>query len=194
MLIDHKHKLVFIHITKNGGTSILHGLKCERDGWHKFISEVTVPKGYETVAIIRDVVDRFISGYAFSKMKRNMYHQANTTSQNLDYDLVNSYDIDVLISKEYEAFKQKSTLFKGRSFEPQYPYVEIDGRIVVNHLFRFDNWPEKVNELLIEKGFDPVSFPLINISPNKPSISEFCKKLLRNIYSRDNILYTQHSK
>ena len=74
MPVDHKRKLIFVHIPKNAGTSIEK--HCEMDdtghkNWKYYYSKyVTEWNEYTSFAVIRDPIDRFISCYRYARMKK----------------------------------------------------------------------------------------------------------------------------
>ena len=67
MPVDHKRKLIFIHIPKNAGTSIEKYCDMNDTGHHNwkyyFSKYLSDWNEYTSFAVIRDPIDRFISCY-----------------------------------------------------------------------------------------------------------------------------------
>ena len=83
MTICHERNLIFVHIPKNAGTSIIKAMATEvenifmdatieeykehyKDYWDK----------YKKFTVIRDPIDRFISAYKFARMKESGWFSA----------------------------------------------------------------------------------------------------------------------
>ena len=80
MTICHKRKLIFIHIPKNAGTSIIKAM-CPRPEREEVVFDKTIEEykeyygeywdEYKKFTVIRDPIDRFISAYKYARMKES---------------------------------------------------------------------------------------------------------------------------
>ena len=101
MIID-KHKIIFVHIPKNAGTSVknLFSKKLERPFQNKTINEIKKenPKAYNSYrkfTVVRNPYDRVISWYAY----QNRYRlDKNLVGYN---DLINTYQYMMLKNMIY---------------------------------------------------------------------------------------------
>lgn len=78
MAVSHQDKLIFVHVPKNGGTSIIEGLGLGEHGHHAAFSariqSLKSSLGYRTFSVCRNPYDRFISTYRFYKASKSFWH------------------------------------------------------------------------------------------------------------------------
>ena len=115
MTICHERKLIFIHIPKNAGTSIIKAMVMEDENIYmdKKIQEYKEHYDeywdkYKKFTVIRDPIDRFISAYKFARMKDSGWFSAtgeeglkNTFIMNyaIRWTLMNIHHISIKIPK-----------------------------------------------------------------------------------------------
>ena len=94
MPISHKHKVIFIHIPKNAGTSVLEALGIQEFGHRKWFEyQYDYPNEWETYlkfAIVRNPFDRFVSNYEYAKMEKSYWHDVDGNSisgKHKDFDI-----------------------------------------------------------------------------------------------------------
>ena len=123
MAIDHGRKLVFIHIPKNAGTSIVNSLNVHNPGHQPvsyYVNKIDDWSDYSKVCILRDPVDRFISSYRFARMDKSYWHSIDGSSpggKHPDYDLCKQYNINEVVdilSKNISTMHIHSHSFRGK--------------------------------------------------------------------------------
>jgi len=114
MTINHDKKLIFIHIPKNAGTSIIKAMGVKNLYMDKTIEEYKEHyqeywNKYTKFTVVRDPVDRFISAYKFARMKESGWFSV-TGEEGLEkhdhYDICNSMNINGYVNYLYEDCKR----------------------------------------------------------------------------------------
>lgn len=153
MTICHERKLIFIHIPKNAGTSIIKAMGVENLYMDKTIEEYKEHYDeywdkYKKFTVIRDPVDRFISAYKFARMKESGWFSA-TGEEGLEkhahYELCNKMDIN----------QYTSHIFKNKEFNrwiiPQtFLISNKNNEIEIDYFVRFENLQEDLKKIGIE--------------------------------------------
>ncbi len=136
MGISTKHKIIFIHIPKNGGSSVNKHFDSREGGHHKWDwYKKHYPKEwkeYFKFAIIRDPFERVVSNFEYAKMERSYWHSSDGNAR-------------FGVHKDYEKLKGKSfgecirmlPQLEYIGWKPQYIFINNE----VN-LFRLDQLPE----------------------------------------------------
>lgn len=151
MPISDKYKVIFIHIPKNAGTSIVEALEMKDEGHHKYdYYQKNYPdkwKEYLKIAVIRNPWDRTVSNYEYSKLDESYWHSfTNKTpyGPHPDYNLIKNLTFSECVNLLFE----DRTLFKHHGWDFQYPYViNVNKEIVVDKLIKYENLDSELKEL-----------------------------------------------
>lgn len=154
MTICHKRKLIFIHVPKNAGTSIIKAMGPEEVVFDKTIEEYKEYYGeywdkYKKFTVIRDPIDRFISAYKYARMKESGWFSA-TGEEGLKkhhhYDLCNEMDIN-----EYATYTYENPYKMDRWICPQTFIIQNENKeIEIDYFVRFENLQEDLSKIGIK--------------------------------------------
>lgn len=180
MPISHKYKVIFIHIPKNAGTSIVEALEMDDEGHHKFdYYQNKYPnewENYKKIAVIRNPLDRTVSNYEYSRLDESYWHSfTNKTpyGPHPDYNLLKNVDFAGCVNLLYE----DRSLFKHHGWDSQYPYViNSKQEIIVDHLIDYEN----INEEL--KNLFNIELKKINQSNHKEYKDYYNEDLLEKVH------------
>ena len=154
MTICHERKLIFIHIPKNAGTSIMKAMGIENIFMDKPIKEYKEHYDeywdkYKKFTVVRDPIDRFISAYKFARMKESGWFSATGEEgleKHLHYDLCNEMDIN-----EYTTYLYKNSEEFNRWNVPQTFIISNENNeIEIDYFVRFENLQEDLSKIGIE--------------------------------------------
>jgi len=189
---DKLSEYVFLHISKNGGTSIRNTFKHKNinfDLSHDYTAN-DIPKGLIGIAVIRDPVDRFISAFNFArkegfKNSTSGNHPINEYKDINDFirDIANKRPkaIDILNTSE----SKKSLRDASVIYWPQihWLYSTINKKLI---LVDFN----KLNKIFKEQL--KINLPMSNKNYDKQftEVSEISKKHLEDLYGPDFLLYS----
>jgi len=138
-----KHNLIFIHIPKNAGTSIINSLEMYPHGHYQtYTNFYTMKRKHptaKTFVIVRNPWDRMVSVYNYLKMKKSYWHSNdNTTAHGLTKD-------HVLVQHDCTNFKDfiyflKTKKVTGPHIEPQVNWIpKQNGTFNIDHILFFEN-------------------------------------------------------
>ena len=167
-----KHKVIFIHIPKTAGTSILSALaenkKIRRDHAPWFIYNNFNRWRYEryfTFTFVRNPFDRLVSTYNYLSSGGNgmddMVFKAYFEAHGIDFDrfVLEYLDCDKLLQHEL--------------FRPQYVYIyDFKDNLKVDYVGRFETLDDDY-KVLSEKIGLPPQLPKKNISKKKRPYQEY---------------------
>lgn len=197
MTICHERKLIFIHIPKNAGTSIMKAMGIENIFMDKPIKEYKEHYDeywdkYKKFTVVRDPIDRFISAYKFARMKESGWFSATGEEgleKHLHYDLCNEMDIN-----EYTTYLYKNSEEFNRWNVPQTFIISNENNeIEIDYFVRFENLQEDLSKIGIE------SIQKLNSSKIEDDkviqLSKKSKMKLHEIYDIDykNLNYKKES-
>lgn len=165
-----KHKCIFIHIPKTGGTSILEVLGKKgiygRDHMPWYVYERSNGRkfhSYFKFSVVRNPVDRLYSAYSYIKKGGNGKSDLNLVQR------VSAY-------KDFEDFVLGGlgggVLRSAKVFMPQHYYLLDDvGQVCVDCLIKFEN---------LEEGFSIVADRL-DLKKNLPKLNASSEQSFSNI-------------
>lgn len=198
MTINHENKLIFVHIPKNAGTSIIKSMGVEnifidkpideyKNYYKKYWSE------YKKFAVVREPIDRFISAYKFSRMEESGWF-SSTGKENLQkhvhYEICNSMDIN-----EYVLYLYKNPKEFTRWTLPQTFFVsDKNEKIEIDYFVRYENLLEDLRQVGLTR-IERLNISKIN-DENLIQLTKKSKKMLYEIYDIDysNFSYCKEMK
>ncbi len=159
--------VVFVHIPRNGGTSIVRTL------YGRGITHFTAAfyralapdffAATPSFAILRDPVDRFLSAYSFLRARGGEVARLYPGWARVYGDTIDDFDHFL----ERHARVRDSSRRLDYVFRSQADFVLDDaGRPVVRHLFALDHRPERLAEFLADFGVHEL--PRINRTVRAP--------------------------
>jgi len=187
MTINHDKKLIFIHIPKNAGSSIIKKLGIENIFIDKPLTEYK--KHYENYwsdytkfAVVRDPIDRFISSYKFARMKESGWFSA-TGQEGLDkhnhYEICNQMNIN-----EYLEYLYKNKAEWNIWNIPQTFFIQNkNGEIELDYILRYENLIEDLKLVGIDE-IEKLNSSKID-DDDLITLTNNSKRLLYEIYDVD---------
>jgi chondroitin 4-sulfotransferase 11 len=198
MTINHEKKLIFIHIPKNAGTSIIKALGVENLCMDKTIEQYKEHYGdywneYKKFTVVREPIDRFISAYKFARMDESGWFSA-TGEEGLEkhhhYELCNEMNIN-----EYVSYLYKNPEKFNRWISPQTFIISNEnGEKEIDYYVRYENLLEDLQKIGIDK------IEKLNSSKIKDEktieLTKKSKNILYEIYDIDyqNFSYIKDTK
>lgn len=155
MTINHEKKLIFIHIPKNAGTSIIKAMGIENLYMDKTIEEYKEHyqdywNEYAKFTVVREPIDRFISAYKFARMDESGWFSA-TGEEGLKkhhhYDLCNSMNINEYIKYIYDNPKEFNRWIIPQTFI----ISNKDNQIEIDYFVRYESLLEDLKKIDIDK-------------------------------------------
>lgn len=154
MTINHEKKLIFIHIPKNAGTSIIKAMGVENLYMDKTIEEYKEHyqdywNEYTKFTVVREPIDRFISAYKFARMKESGWFSA-TGEERLEkhhhYELCNEMNINEYVEYIYDNKKEYNRWIIPQTFIISNKNNEIE----IDYYVRYENLLEDLKKIGIE--------------------------------------------
>lgn len=184
MLISHLYRVIFVHIQRTGGNSIRHifneldtntvqeiPIKTEKNRLkHCFISDIHAAidqdtfLGYTKFAVVRNPFDRLFSWYSMFKHKTI---EKSKIAGGVDRTSNLGNAVEIAVEPYLESFETflsmpNSGLFE-RFYLNQLDYMQIDGKLAVDEVLRFENLNNDFNILAKKINF-PAQLPEVNHS------------------------------
>jgi hypothetical protein len=154
MTICHERKLIFIHIPKNAGTSIIEAMGVENMFMDKKIEEYKEHYDeywdkYKKFTVVRDPIDRFISAYKFARMKESGWFSA-TGEEGLvkhhHHDFCNSMNINEYTQHLYESYND----YDRWTIPQTFLILNKNDEIEIDYFVRFENLQEDLSKIGIK--------------------------------------------
>jgi hypothetical protein len=186
-----RDKLIFIHIPKCAGSAFLNSYLGYQLG---HIKVELYLKNYRSLfenffvfSFVRNPINRFISAYTH-------IHRETLWGDYLPEYREKIADYGNSLEEVANNINSDSELLTYPWFEPQHSYLEFQGRIIVNRIFRTENFSEDIK--IIEKETGLILRPIQNINrspiPEKQYselISQSAVENLKKIYEKDFVLF-----
>lgn len=188
-MISHKHKIVFVHIPKTGGTSIEHTLgrgDCGNGhGNLKFYkNRLKNFEDYTTFCVVRNPFDKMISEYFFFKKKHAVL---NPIFKDCSFEEF----LDLFFSiKDPNFFKNNHKHWFDGHFEThrasQLSFIKPEEDL--DFLVRFEDIQNGYNSVLDHLGMKRIELPHMNKTTHKhysQYYNEDTKKIVAEKYAKD---------
>ena len=161
-MIDHKHKFIFVHIPKTGGTSIeslfiRNAHIKDVTGKHNMVSDIGSEflKKYFTFTFVRNPWDRMVSYYKFRIKRWNMFNHGESFKEWIRFlcsdevQKIKAYHFNLAIKNQHEFLVSESN------------------EISVDFIGRFENLQEDFNIICDKIGIARRELPHKNKTKHK---------------------------
>lgn len=185
-----KNKLIFVHVPKNGGTSVLSvlGVKPGDHCTYRQYQQANPIRYqyYKSFAILRNPEERFLSAYYYMKSGGN-----GTSDRLVSERYFQEGDVNYFVENIFDSqFAHAVGVFR-----PQFIFVaDVFGEVQVNYLLdlcKLDKGIQRLNQSCKTKF--PVPGVLNKSVKDSAVLTEGSKEKLGVIYSRDYELYSRIS-
>jgi hypothetical protein len=190
--ISRKHKLIFIHIPKNAGTSVrkVLGLDYKTGGHYTALNISRIYpmkwKYFKKFAIIRNPYDRLVSSFIYAKIPHSYWH--NSENKHPDFELLKDKDFPQCC----RLLNEKPELFKHESWLPQMFWIQNyeNKKILVDFVLKYENLEKNFKELASELKLNITEeLPKLNTIEKPQDHQKYyddeTRELARKIYQRD---------
>lgn len=153
MAISHTKKIIFVHIAKTGGTSIVRNPSYDFkiDGHTSILyykeKHPDLLESYTSMCLVRNPWDRFVSAYEYVRMEKSYYH--NDKNIHPDYSTIK----DLAFEEVLEGYVTGQLDLKGHAWPAQFPRVQNKaGMQEIGHVFKTEqmNTDEKFRQFFPE--------------------------------------------
>jgi len=194
-MISHKHKFVFIHIPKTGGTSIWRALKPtvkdlrylghvdKEHKQHGPLIQECLKNNYFVSTCVRNPWDVMVSNYFYIRKDGSFWHSSDGSTRyklKVDHSLVKKLSFKQFIKKlEQGKIKDKFVVRSQSSW--------ING-IDMDDIIRFENINEGFRKICNKLELPNISLPKLNATEHKPYWEYYddeSQKLIANKYKDD---------
>jgi len=187
MNVIHQHKIIFLHVPKNAGTSILKAFGQQRgnhEKWYYYKEKYPKEWGeYFKFAIIRNPWDRVVSNYEYAKMGKSYWHSVDG---NAVYGIHKDYDLlkDRTFQECVHLLKNNRKRFKHPGWEPQFSFICNKKYMPQVKILKYENLTKEFNDI-----FPEIKLPTLNESKKgkdyKKYYNQETKGIIANIYKKD---------
>jgi len=191
MAVSEKYKILFIHIPKNAGTSLINELNLYPHGHYDWRTHPSInDKSYYKFTIVRNPWDRVVSCYEFAKMEKSYWHSKDDHTKHPDYDLCHSLTFKECV----RLLKEKPENFTHPGWKNQYPYIVNDeDKVMVDSVLKMENLNYEINGLFKKLNIDyEVKIPKTNTSTRGNYVGYYDKEsieIIKDIYQKDINLF-----
>lgn len=184
MIISKKGRLLFVHIPKNGGYSVLHAMKAKYPDTEKILwghARICDVKGmnlkkYTKFAIVRNPWGRMVSLWAFLWQHKKTY-ETRSGKRRSTKELVTMGFSDWLLNRG------KRSWYITTSDTPQFRWISRDDKIIVDHVLRFENMERELKDVI---GLTDI--PMRHVSDHgdyREYYNEASRRFVEETYEKD---------
>lgn len=184
-MILHDLKLIFVHIDKTGGTSLIHSLlpklEVHEDGHHfpdkhhgirYYLQQYDNHADYLKVAFVRNPIDRAISKYFHHYNRPDVGLPKEQAAKDMDFS-------EWVLNGGLECFR------------PQVAYVcDEEQRLLVDFIGRFENLQNDWNVVCRKLGLLPTELKKLNQSKrHRVNVTDGARRYLNRRYEKDFVAF-----
>jgi len=180
MPVSFSRKLLFIHIPKNAGTSVVKAFNMQEEGHitieqHKLLFPQEW-KEFHKFCIVRNPWERVVSCYEYARMEKSYHHSVSGPSRHGKHP-----DYDLLKDKSFEECVDllDTNTLTHQGWAPQSDWVVRDNIFVLNEYIKSEN---------LGKYYKGVKIPHLNKSTRKIDESYYtpqAKQKVTDFYKED---------
>lgn len=165
MPVSHKHKLFFVHIPKNAGTTVVNKLGLTPPGhYHWAAHQEFYDKSLTKFSIVRNPWDRVVSCYEYAKMEESYWHSSKGDSKegmHLDYNILKDKTFEQCV----EILAEHPRSLRHQGWRPQWMWIcDEDKNIMMDHVLKMETLDEELNDLLVKTGNEKIKLEKVNTS------------------------------
>lgn len=162
-----ERKCIFIHIPKNGGTSVCEGLSLDRSLHYTYRHyENSFPEEWDTYfkfTIIRNPWTRLVSCYEYAKQDISYWHNnikpTAKTPPHPDHELIKRMSFKEVVRLLYrDIHKHYPNVLRHAGWLPQMHWVKKNDNIIVDKMYKIEDLGK------LEKKFD-IKLQVVNKTP-----------------------------
>jgi len=163
----HERKCIFIHIPKNGGTSVYEALGLDKSLHYTYRHyENLFPTEWDTYfkfTIIRNPWARLVSSYEYAKQDISYWHNnikpTIKTPPHPDHELIKRISFKEAVRLLYrDVHKHYPNVLRHAGWLPQMHWIKKNDEITVNKMYKIEDLGK------LEKRFD-IKLPVVNKTP-----------------------------
>jgi len=173
--------LVFIHIPKNAGTSIIEQLGMSPHGHYSISNHPNFKEADHSFCIVRNPLDRLVSCYEYARMRESKWHSFEGRTPygpHPDYHLLHDKTFKECLKLLGEGKLQH------QGWLPQWIWISDEQRnIKVQHILKMENLQEGLDGM-----FEKLDIPKIKIEKTNQSD----RKDWKSYYDDESLLLASH--
>ena len=186
--IGGRSNLAFIHIPKNAGSCVLNTFNKKSSGHEALQARRRKKAGVKYFCVIRDPFDRVISAFEYLRNDGN--------GSLPDIIAKERYCYQDTFDEFLECFrKERKKYFTRTHLAPQHHWCCEGNTILADIVINYNNFEKELRELHRKNNWHSLKYiPRVRPSPRKDInfyISEKNKKLVKEIYADDYIIFRQ---
>lgn len=187
MPISQKYNLLFIHVPRTGGTSILEAIDIQshdHKGWAQYTEEI---KRLRSFSVVRNPYDRLVSIYEYIRMEKSHWHSSDQTTPMGIHPLHQFCKNHTFAEFCWLVSKQP---FVCEHTPPQHLYIcSADNTIMVSRVLRFENLAQDFTQFMDGK----VRLRTLNASTRAKAWQNYytpeLSSLVYEIYKKDFLIF-----